>query len=154
MNKQTNKYIKTLQESILNYYGERLVSLVIFGSFSRGTHTPESDIDLLLIVEKLHKRKMKRIEEFINNVEDKINNIPNYISPIIKTPEEISHGSPILLDMVSDSIILYDKNNFFKKIIERLKKRLNELGSKRVFKGTKWYWVLKPDLKPGETIEL
>lgn len=53
-----------MKESIVNYYGKRLVSIVLYGSLVRGTATPESDIDMLLIVEKLHKRKMKRIEEF------------------------------------------------------------------------------------------
>lgn len=146
--------LKDLKENIVNYYSDRLISLVVFGSFARGTATPESDVDLLLIVNGLHKRKMKRIEEFIDNVEEKIENVSNYISPIIKTPEEISSGSPILLDMVIDSIILYDKGNFFKRTIEKLRERLEELGSKRVFKGNRWYWILKPDLKFGEIIEL
>jgi predicted nucleotidyltransferase len=154
MKRDSNKYIKEIKKSVLNYYKERLVSLIIFGSFSRSTYTPESDIDLLLIVDRLPKRKMKRIEEFIDNVEVKIKNIPHYISPIIKTPEEISYGSPILFDMVTDSIIVYDKNDFFQRIIENLKIRFKELGSKKVLKGTKWYWILKPDLKLGEIIEI
>lgn len=97
--KAYKRHIEQLKERIVSYYGERLVSVVIFGSLARGTATQESDIDLLLIVEGLHKRKMKRMEEFIDNVEDK-------------------------------------------------------LGSKRVFKGNRWYWILKPDLKIGEVVEL
>ncbi len=154
MRKDFKKCVKEIKECVLNYYKERLISLIIFGSYSRGTYTPESDIDLLLIVEGLHKRKMKRIEEFIDNVEEKIKNVPHYISPIIKTPEEILYGSPILFDMVDDSIVVYDKNDFFKRKIDNLKMKFKELGSKRVFLGTRWYWILKPDLKPGEIIEL
>ncbi len=154
MRKDFKKYIKEIKECVLNYYKERLISLIIFGSFSRGTCTPESDMDLLLIVEGLHKRKMKRIEEFIDNVEEKVKNVPHYISPIIKTPEEIKYGTPLLFDMVNDSIIIYDKNDFFKRKIENLKIKFKKLGSKRVFLGTRWYWILKPDLKPGEIIEL
>lgn len=154
MKKDFKKYIKEIKKCVINYYNERLVSLVIFGSFSRGTYTPESDIDLLLIVEELNKRKMKRIEEFVDNVEGKIQDIPHYISPIIKTPEEITYGSPLLFDMVTDAIVVYDKNDFFKRKIENLKVRFKELGSKRVFTGTRWYWILKPDLKPGEIIEI
>lgn len=148
------RHIEELKERIIAYYGERLVSVVIYGSLATGRATSESDIDMLLIVEGLHKRKMKRIEEFIDNVEEKIEHIPHYISPIIKTPEEASHGSPLFLDMVYDSIILYDRDDFFKHILDKLRKRLKELGSKRVFKGSKWYWILKPDIKPGEVIEL
>ncbi len=129
MKRVYKKYIDALNKRIIDYYGERLVSIVIFGSLARGRATPESDIDILLIVKGLHKRKMKRIEEFIDNVEDRLEDISNYISPVIKTPEEASHGSPLFLDMVYDSIILYDRDGFFKGVLDRLRLRLKELGS-------------------------
>jgi len=56
--------------------------------------------------------------------------------------------------MVEDARILYDKSEFFSKRLERLRKRLKELGTKRVWKGNIWHWVLKPDYQPGEVIEL
>lgn len=59
-----------------------------------------------------------------------------------------------ILDMVEDARILYDKNAFFSKRLKRLRKRLKELGAKRVWKGNVWSWVLKPDYQPGEVIEL
>lgn len=148
------KQIAELKDKILSYYRDRLISMVLYGSLARGTATSESDIDILLIIKTLHGRKMKRIEEFIDNVENKLEGISCYISPIIKTPEEASRGSPLFLDMVYDSIILYDKNGFFKGILESLRKRLEELGSRRVFKGNRWYWILKPDIKPEEVFEI
>ena len=154
MKRVFNRHIDELKKRILIHYGERLVSIVIFGSLAKGTATPESDLDILLIVEKLHGRKMKRMEEFIDNIEDKIEDTPFYISPIIKTPEEAFHGSPLFLDMVYDSIILYDKGGFFKQVIERLRHRLKELGSKRISRGSRWYWILKPDIKHGEVFEI
>ena len=39
--------------------------------------------------------------------------------------------SPLYLDMVEDAIIAYDKDDFFKKILERVRKRLEELGVKK-----------------------
>ena len=56
--------------------------------------------------------------------------------------------------MAYDAIILYDKNQFFTKILQKLKERLKELGAERVRMGKKWYWVLKKDSKFGDTIEL
>jgi len=56
--------------------------------------------------------------------------------------------------MTEDIEILYDRNQFFQKRLDRLKKRLHELGSKKIWKGEMWYWVLKPDLKPGEIFSL
>lgn len=154
MKRAHKKHIEELNKKIIDYYGERLVSIVIFGSFARDRATPESDIDILLIVRGLHKRRMKRMEEFIENIEDKLEAVPFYISPMIKTPEEVSYGSPLFLDMVYDSIILYDRNGFFNQVLERLRHKLKELGSKRVFRGNRWFWILKPDIKPGEVFEI
>lgn len=39
-------------------------------------------------------------------------------------------------------------------VLEDLKRRLEELGAKRVWVGDKWYWVLKPDIKFGEVVEI
>ncbi len=57
--------------------------------------------------------------------------------------------------MIDASVILYDKNGFFKNRLKELKDRLLELGSKKIVLEDKtWYWSLKPDLKLGEVFEL
>ncbi|MEM3073055.1 MAG: hypothetical protein QW172_06345 [Candidatus Bathyarchaeia archaeon] len=74
------------------------------------------------------------------------------ISPIMKSMEEALRMSPIYLDMVEDATIVYDKGGFFVGILQRLKKRLDELGSERVWVGRRWYWRLKRDFKFGEAV--
>ncbi|MFQ3574643.1 MAG: nucleotidyltransferase domain-containing protein [Thermodesulfovibrionales bacterium] len=154
MKRSLKHTIDKLKNRIIAYYGERLISLVLYGSCARGRATAESDIDLLIIADRLSMRKMKRIEEFIDNIEKGFETSSHYISPVIKTPEEASSGSLLFLDMIYDANILYDKDDFFKMVIERLRKKTEELGSKRVFKGNRWYWILKPDYKSGDVIEL
>ncbi|MDW8034480.1 MAG: nucleotidyltransferase domain-containing protein [Nitrososphaerota archaeon] len=151
-----------LLQEIKSFYGERLVTIALFGSVARGTYTFDSDIDILIIAKDLPQGRMKRVREF-ETVEEKIEpllsafkkeGLNTYLSPIIKSPEEAKIGSPLFLDMVEDVKILFDRDNFFSNILARLKQRLKELGSIRVWKGDAWYWILKPDLKPGEIIEL
>ncbi|MBI2219306.1 MAG: hypothetical protein HYU51_18665 [Candidatus Rokubacteria bacterium] len=36
----------------------------------------------------------------------------------------------------------------------RWRARLSALGARRIWRGSAWYWELKPDLKPGEVIAL
>jgi predicted nucleotidyltransferase len=152
---------KLLQEA-KKFYEDRLVSLVIYGSFGRETQRLDSDIDFLLVAKNLPNGRMKRIREF-EKVEEIITfflksleqeGINTYLSPVIKSPEEVSQGSPLFFDMVEDSRILFDRGKFFAKALERIKGRLGELGSRRIWKGNAWYWDLKPDLKPGEVIDL
>jgi len=56
--------------------------------------------------------------------------------------------------MVEDAVVLYDKDMFFETILERLRKMLKELGAKRIWVGDKWYWMLKPDIRFGEVVEI
>ena len=59
-----------------------------------------------------------------------------------------------VLDMVTDARILYDKADFFKGILEKLRMELNSLHAKRKRVGKKWYWDLKPDYRLGEEIRI
>lgn len=148
---------------IKSFYGDRLISVVIFGSVARETQNFDSDLDVLVIAKGLPNGRMKRIREF-ESVEEKIDpfleslrkgdGINTYISAIIKSPEEAEKGSPLFLDMVEDAKILFDRDRFFHKRLERLRNRLKELGSKRIWKGNAWYWDLKPDYQLGDIIEL
>ena len=153
---------KRLLEETKSFYGNRLVSFVVFGSVARETYRPNSDIDLLIIVENLPRGRMKRVSQY-SIVEDRVEpflkslqkeGIDTFISAFFKTPQEVESGSPLFLDMVEDARILYDRDGFFAKRLDRLRERLKELGAKRIWRGNSWHWVLKPDYQPGEVIEL
>ena len=72
------------------------------------------------------------------------------VMPVLKTVEEALQRSPLFLDMVHDALILHDRRGFFRWVLGAMKARLDELGSRRVYKDRRWYWILKPDFKPGE----
>ena len=145
------------------YYKDRLISFVLFGSVARDSFRPDSDIDILIVAEPLPQGRIRRVEEFVNNVERQLEDdlrelegqgIYPFLSPIFKTPEEVKRGSPLFLDMIYDAKILFDKGGFFRRYLEGLRERLKALGAKRVFRGGGWYWILKPDYRFGERIEL
>jgi predicted nucleotidyltransferase len=156
-----NEILSALVNELLNYFGDRFISLVVFGSVARGEARKNSDIDVLLIIKDLPRSKFKRqelfmkIEEKIEGVLDKFyeNNYLIDFSPILKTPEEAEKITPLYLDMVEDAIIIFDRD-FFVKVLTRLRKKLDELGSQRVRLGKKWYWILKKDYKFGEVISI
>ena len=143
-------------------YGERLVSVVLYGSVARGTMRHDSDMDLLIVARDLPRGRLKRVEGFepieITMAEDfrhaASQGVHTTLSPVLKTPEEVLAGSPLFLDMVEDARVLHDRNGFFLQELARLRSRLAELGAKRIWKGNAWYWDLKPNFRCGEVFEL
>ena len=141
-----------------SFYGDRLVSLVVFGSVGRGTPRPDSDVDLLVVADPLPDGRIPRVREF-DAVERSVASVgaadfARRLSTIFKTPVEVRRGSPLFLGMLDDGRLLYDRGGFFAGELAALKERLDKLGSKRIWKGDAWYWDLKPDFKPGDEIVL
>jgi len=130
------------------------VSIVIFGSFARGDVREGSDLDVLIVVEDLHEEDRLRLSAFLSSSINPPLGFPRPVSPIVLTVDEVKRHPPILLDMIEDSIIVYDKENFMKRILEDLRRKLSEIGARRVRTGDGWYWILKPDAKLGEVVEI
>lgn len=158
--KEFEKVLRALVQAVREIYGERLVSLAVFGSVARGTPRSDSDIDLLLVAEDLPRGRMKRMAEFAK-VEEKIQpllgrlrHIKTDLSPVIKEKSEVLEGSLLLLDMVGEAKIYYDKDSFLSGCLRDLGERLARLGARKVYRGGAWYWVLKEDYRPGEKIEI
>ena len=144
------------------HYGSRLLSLAVYGSVGRGTPRPDSDIDLLLVATDLPDGPIARNEEFaaVRNAlathmaaAHRAGLHPE-LSPVFKTRAELVQGTPLLLDMTEDARVLYDSEGCLAEALQRLRRRLRELGSRRVWRGDYWYWDLKPDYRPGEIFEL
>ncbi len=148
--------LRALREEL----GDRLVTLAVFGSVARGEARRDGDVDLLIVARGLPKGRLGRQEAFMR-AEAKVERLMEGLaaegfhvdfSPVLKTPEEAAGLSPLYLDMVDDAVILYDERGFFAGVLERLRRRLGELGAKKVRAGRRWYWVLKEPYRPGEEI--
>ncbi|MDF0674647.1 MAG: nucleotidyltransferase domain-containing protein [Nitrospira sp.] len=145
-----------------SFYGDRLISVVLYGSVARGTMRHDSDVDLLIVADALPNGRLNRVREF-ETVEESLKEafrraaacgVHTSLSPVFKTAHEVQAGSPLFLDMVEDALVLYDRSGFFANELTRLRSKLTQLGAKRVWKGNAWYWDLKPDYRPGEVFEL
>lgn len=149
---------------IIEKFGDKIITIAIFGSVARGCGKKESDIDLLLIFKNFEVPYLERIEEIVSLEESDLiererefllkRGISGEISYVPLTIKEAKKFNPLYLDMTEDAIILYDKNNFFTTILTKLKLKLQKIGAKRIFINDNWYWILKPKIKFGEIISL
>ena len=151
-----------LTTACLQCYGERLVSVVVFGSVGRGTPRPDSDVDVLIVADDLPDGRLRRVAEF-RSVEDALAPILAEaasagchieLSPIFKTRVEVTRGTPLLLDLVDDARVLYDREDFMRLTLARLRARLDQLQARRIWQGNAWWWDLKPDYRAGEVFEI
>lgn len=155
-------FIGSLLGALRAAYGDRLRSVALFGSVARRTARPDSDLDLLVIVDGLPRGRRARLDTFepvelaLAREIDTLrrDGIEIDLSPILRTPEDLAIASPLMLDLTEDAVILQDRGGVLAAALDDLRQRLRRLGSKRVWVGTRWYWDLKPDYKRGEIIHL
>lgn len=157
-----DRIIEALPAACQAVYGERLKSLALFGSVARGTMRPDSDIDVFLVIEPLSENIIDRRREF-EGVEERLSElfaearrvgVHTFLAPVIKTPAEMRQGSFLHLDLTDQARILYDPQSVLRSYLDDLAARLKAMGARRVYKGGGYYWVLKPDYKWGDKIEL
>jgi predicted nucleotidyltransferase len=158
--------VKRYCELLIDVFGGRLVSVMLFGSIARGDWDYDSDIDILVIAEGWEDKPVwARVRE-IRKVKERLEETLEYSEalragyhPIIQnytlSVEEAGKFNRIYLDAVIDGIILYDRGEFLSRILQSVKGRLEEMGSVRVtLPDRRFYWVLKRGLKAGEVIAL
>lgn len=131
-----------------------VLSIVIFGSFARGDVKEGSDLDVLIVVKDLQEEDRLKLSAILSRSIEPPSGFPRPASPVVLTADEVKKHPPILLDMIEDSIIVYDEGNFMKRILEDLKEKLSEIGAKKVKTEEGWYWILKPDTELGEVVEI
>jgi hypothetical protein len=160
--KLARKYAEILKE----FFGDKLEAVAIFGSLARGeAKFPGSDIDLLVILKGVESLSLGERIKLMMKTEKRLSETEEYakfegayqwspsIQEYVLTPEELKTHPPILLDLTTDIVNLYD-TGILSGELEKLRRRLRELGARKVRTGDSWFWILKPDLKLGEEVKL
>ena len=149
---------------VLQLFGGRLRSLALFGSCARLTYSPESDVDLLLVVEPLPISWADRLAEVRpvsreclrmaggGHADRREFHAPQFV---LMTPHEVEGEPPLLLDLTEDADVLLDPEKTLTGALQRLRGKLRKHGAQRVFPlNGPPYWRLQPGARLGEVAEL
>jgi predicted nucleotidyltransferase len=84
-----------------------IAEIILFGSFARGNFTPESDVDLLVIVDETNVHFLKRADPY----RDTFSDIPFDVWPLVYTREErdrmLREGNAFMRSALEEPVTLY-----------------------------------------------
>jgi len=108
---------KTLKRALdmLNEKYKDFLILAIFGSYAKGYATKSSDIDLLIVKNKISKNDIKKIENIIGiiNARTGLN-----INPYLMEINEFKQKNNLVKEIIDNHIIIEGGELFFKLVLE------------------------------------
>lgn len=116
--------LKEFADMCINKFSSDLVSIVLFGSYARGTATKYSDIDLLVIVKNIPE-DWREQDKVLGDLE--LYFLKKYhkrVFPILTAPEAVVNsvkiGNPLFYGILRGYCILFDRDDFFKKLMQKV----------------------------------
>jgi len=101
---KTPEPVLKLRSELERLYGKRLKQLVLYGSYARGTQTPDSDIDVAVILEG-EVRPGREIDRMIDTITDLNLEFASLISVVPVSEADYSNRhSPLLNNLRREGI--------------------------------------------------
>lgn len=150
-------------------FGDELISIVLYGSILKSSFQPDrSDVDLLYVLQDGSRDAWQREGGVFKRFQStwkyraydywlKTRGFYGYpgVSAVSLMKSYAKRFQPVYLDMLSYRAVLYDREGFFQELMRKLGEALRALGTIRVeYPDGTYGWLLKPDIAPGESIEI
>lgn len=110
---------------------------ILYGSFARGSSTPDSDIDILFVSDEVNPRKHRRGKD-IARIKECLSLGQSLDILLLTNKECISNfrnHNPLFLDIAWEGVILFDENNFLKTLIDETRSYISEKNIKKLSDG-------------------
>jgi len=120
-------------------FKQDILSVVLFGSIVKGTSTVTSDIDVLVVNSSPMNDWRARDKLILDLTEDIELKYTTPIHMILVNKDEISQAIesvyPLMLEIYQANEIIYDKENFFKKILADFEKNIHRWHAEKIEDG-------------------
>ncbi len=112
-------------------FEEQLVAVVVYGSHARGTATPGSDVDLLVVVRGL-PRDWRSIHRLEDEWARKGRRLGKRFQVLLASPEDVEDSvewaAPLMLEIYNTHEVVFDRNDFFRERVIRMGRLMKERG--------------------------
>lgn len=138
--------LEQIVAAVREEYGDRLLSVVLFGSQARGGADTFSDIDLLIIVTGLPSNWRER-KKHLRSIKSRLA-INGRLEIFLADPEEIrsalANASPLMFEIHDAHRLIYDPQAFFAREMKKFALSLKSWQAKKRAEGV---WEV-PGLAP------
>jgi predicted nucleotidyltransferase len=136
-------FYPTLQRavtSILQVYAGEVTAVALFGSAARGTDSAESDLDLLVVVDRRStspiddartRARIARLSADARMEEWETSRHFHQIQVVIADHSDLDRPGPLFLDLPQDARILWDPTGELRGGLRRFAARLRSAGARR-----------------------
>jgi predicted nucleotidyltransferase len=111
----------------------KIVAVLLFGSWTKGTETPDSDLDLLVAAENINPKRQRRGME-ITYIKQCLSEL-YFLDILLFTKEEVlsnfRNHNPLFLDIAEEGIIIFDDKSLLKDLISETRDYIKQRGIKR-----------------------
>jgi len=105
--------IEELKHELIGKLGDKISSLILYGSAAKGDMREESDIDVLVITKDDDNEIYDEMSKIRTDVDLKNGSLTSLISISRREIEEyLKLNSPFIKDVIKEGIILYDDGTF------------------------------------------
>ncbi|MCI4369516.1 MAG: nucleotidyltransferase domain-containing protein [Thermoplasmata archaeon] len=126
--------------SILQVYAGQVIAIALFGSAARGTDSPESDLDLLVLVDRRTaspmddartRARIGRLSAGARMEEWETRRHFHQVQVVIAIPSDLDRPGPLFLDLSQDAHVLWDPSGVLARGLRRFAARLRSAGARR-----------------------
>jgi len=109
------KTVEELKRRLVSELGDRIDSIILYGSVARNEAREESDIDILVITKDRDIKIYDKISKIRTDIDLDNNTLTSLVSLSRRELERyIKLGSPFIESVIEEGVILYDNGNFEK----------------------------------------
>jgi hypothetical protein len=138
-----------LVKTLSTHFGERLKLIVLFGSRSRAESRLDSDHDIFIVAEDLPHDPLARQRTVMAPLLPVLWRLPERLSLIAKTPQELQGDlTSLLVDVCADGIGLYG-DVYFAGLRSKVMHAVQAAGLQRRRLAGTWMWMF-PSLPTKE----